>query len=1244
MLQSLEDTSQLTELKGGQYTGDNPLLAAIEGEQLETVELLLTRGVSVLAKDSRGNTAVHAAAKMGDVEVLQILLSVQADTFKECMSLFNDEDLNPLQIACGVGYYEPFCFLLEQAPEDLINKRGKTSYSPLQICAELGHLAIWEKLVEANADPLAGEPQDIVEVMSYDDSVGLRQWKNNNPTQIELASRYGHYEIMSKILKRMSAARKKEKGEERKKKNAEQDEPKEKPEAEQTADNKDKGNKEAGEENGDSENKEPEKPKMDRHTMTLVSSLFEAASNGHVRLVKALLDKTERDPPTDHKHLRLAIGRGHLDVMKALVAVGISLHKPDSDYDSHFDLAISENFVDIVRYMMTTGDLRTQWDGYETSIQYAARCGHLQSLRLLLNADGLEPSEVRRKDINDRTAMDLTADACEMATFQELMKWEKANSTESPRTVLTLMLAIQSDQDLEKKTKFVEFLLANKWDPNVSDGADSIPLHAAIQEREETIVQMLLDLGANPNTTDADGNSALHIVAIRDTDRMVHMLLEKSADPDAVNNDGLTPLHIAAEKGNDDTFRMLIGLPLSRQPRQSQNLDNDEEEASRRLAHSHANIVGPEKRSIVHYAIKYVDVMASIFDAKEVLDLQININATDENGTTPLMKAAYEGSIQVVNMLLENGADVHKRNKFNETAMHFAAQRQVTDNGTMREVFCALAKYGADVNSTGGVYNSLLYTVLWAGYKAYPNGYKTLLELGATADVQEPPLYSPLHVMLVSSSDLEEAFPTVAPELVNAGAKVDAVDNHGRTALMYMVSHGRSVENVKAILGIGADPNIRDVAGMTPLHYAVWNLKSPAIVTELLKHGANDKALDAKGRSVLYMASLVEPVAGREVFDVLVERIPEDQRAAQKAIALTAALKNGYQQLYESIMREAGMDVNVPDRDGWTPLDIATAHRWEDTSEELVTLGAVRGTDKKRPTQLSIHDANVEFFVSDDGTGAGMLDYKYERYYNDYVNGTVRADHCISQDTGIFYFEVEIIDLPDGCSIAIGLTLERVALDDLAGWAKGTWGYHSDDGTILSGENELDRGETYGPGDVIGVAYDLESRKLWFTKNDKLSVVAWQPLINQRAKAEKDKDGDEKKDENGEPKVVEDEASSPDDESREDSAIAAALLKGQLYPCVSFQHAYREGMKARVNFGPDGAAHTPFKYTAPTSVPEDPPAKFEQVREGDENDSDSNNGDNNGETAENDEAKTNGVDGKDESSGSNDKDSDGEST
>ncbi|CAK7228974.1 hypothetical protein SBRCBS47491_007090 [Sporothrix bragantina] len=1270
LLQSLEldDADEVSWLKEGKPLINNPLHAAVEGGQLQTVEMLLENGVSILSRDLTGSTAIHAAAKMGDVAVLEIFLVAQADAFKQGMSFFNNEDLNPLQIACGVGYYEPFCLLLEHAPKELINTRGKRSYSPLQICAELGHLAIWEKLVDAGADPLAGEPQGIVDVWSYDESIGLRQWMNNNPTQIELASRYGHYEIMSKILKRMSAARKKELEEEKaKQKDAEQnklkDKPEEKPKDEDAAgrsNNNSSSSKEAGDEDENGETEEPAQPEMDRHTKTLASSLFEAASNGHVRLVKALLDKTERDPPTDHKHLRLAIGRGHLDVIKALVAVGISLRKPDSDYDSHFDLAISENFVDIVRYLIATGDLRSQWDGDETSIQYAARAGRILSLRLMLNSSGMEPSELRRKNDRDFTAMDLAAEACELATFQELMNWEKAHDIESPKTVRALVLAIEGVESAERKVKFVEFLLANKWDPNVSDGSENIPLHAAIRQRHHEIVQMLLNLGANPNTTDDNGNNALHIVAMIDFDYVVNMLLEKSADPDAVNNDGLTPLHVAADKDHDDTFRLLLGLPLSRRHRvQDPDDDDNDMEASRRVAHSHANIVGPLKRTIVHYATHSDMVLRSIFDAIESLDLQININAADENGKTPLMMAAHEGPIDVVELLLEKGADVHLRNELYETAIYFAARRELGVLGTMSDVFRALAKHGADVNALGGVNGTLLYTVLRDGYPIDPSSYSTLLELGATADIHKPPFYSPLHVMLHSSAALEDAFPVVAPDLVKAGAKVDALDSRDRTALMYMVSHGSSLGNIAAILELGADPNIRDAAGMTPLHNAVWNLKSPDVVTELLKHGANDKALDATGRSVLYMASLVDPAAGRSVFDMLVERLPEDQRLAQKSIAFTAALKNGYMQLYESIMREPGLDVNVPDRNGWTALDVTTAHRWEDTSEELVKLGAVRGTDKLPPTQLSVHDINTSFYVSEDGIEAGILDLRYRPYYNEYINGTVRADHCISQDTGIFYFEVEVIDIPNGCAVAIGLTLERVALDDLAGWANGTWGYHSDDGTILSGESELDRGESYGPGDVIGMAYDLETRKLWYTKNGELAAVSWQPMINKRARDEKeanegktkdDKDDKDDKNDDGEPKQDgndDDNASVhsiPDD--REDNAIIASLLKGQLYPCISFQLAYENGMKVRANFGPDGAAQTPFKYAPPTAVPDDPPAKLERLREGDDGDDNSDAGDNNG--GDKEQVETNGVNGneddKEETSDANDKDSDEEST
>jgi hypothetical protein len=68
-----------------------------------------------------------------------------------------------------------------------------------------------------------------------------------------------------------------------------------------------------------------------------------------------------------------------------------------------------------------------------------------------------------------------------------------------------------------------------------------------------------------------------------------------------------------------------------------------------------------------------------------------------------------------------------------------------------------------------------------------------------------------------------------------------------------------------------------------------------------------------------------------------------------------------------------------------------------------------------------------------------------------------------------------------GSAIAIGLVNESTPTFLLVGWGRGSWGYHSDDGSIVNEDDAVGNGRSYGAGSTVGVAYDPAAKKLWFT-------------------------------------------------------------------------------------------------------------------------------------------------------------------
>ncbi|TPX34232.1 hypothetical protein SmJEL517_g03082 [Synchytrium microbalum] len=96
----------------------------------------------------------------------------------------------------------------------------------------------------------------------------------------------------------------------------------------------------------------------------------------------------------------------------------------------------------------------------------------------------------------------------------------------------------------------------------------------------------------------------------------------------------------------------------------------------------------------------------------------------------------------------------------------------------------------------------------------------------------------------------------------------------------------------------------------------------------------------------------------------------------------------------------------------------------------------------------------------------------------------IRSNYPMPPQSGIFYYEIEIINKGRDGYIGIGFSIADVSTQRLPGWEKNSWGYHGDDGHSFSCSGT---GKSYGPtfttGDVIGCGVNFTNMTAFFTKN-----------------------------------------------------------------------------------------------------------------------------------------------------------------
>jgi len=109
---------------------------------------------------------------------------------------------------------------------------------------------------------------------------------------------------------------------------------------------------------------------------------------------------------------------------------------------------------------------------------------------------------------------------------------------------------------MEGHVEAVKMLLERGADPNSGTVAGHTPLHLAV--RHCAVVELLLSHGAKPNVGDSGGWTPLHRAAFDGARCSIELLLRYGADVNARDNEGNTPLHRAlAGFGSEDAALLL---------------------------------------------------------------------------------------------------------------------------------------------------------------------------------------------------------------------------------------------------------------------------------------------------------------------------------------------------------------------------------------------------------------------------------------------------------------------------------------------------------------------------------------------------------------------------------------------------------------------------------------------------------------------------------------------------------------
>ncbi|KAL7304064.1 hypothetical protein TKK_0003528 [Trichogramma kaykai] len=260
-----------------------------------------------------------------------------------------------------------------------------------------------------------------------------------------------------------------------------------------------------------------------------------------------------------------------------------------------------------------------------------------------------------------------------------------------------------------------------------------------LRQNLKKLAELLLKCDANPNFV-VSGKTCLHVICRRDNDdiNMAKMLFEiyheehRTVKVDARDNEGRTPLIVAIHNGNIKLVEFL--LKKGARP----NLANNN-----KLTPLHA--ICERKNGDDGLAKRF-------FEINDELNQLVEVDAKNEEGSTPLHLALSHGCKKLNELLLKRHADPNLANAEGHTPLHAICQREDDDVDLVKMLFEMGDKFNkpiqVDARDKSGC--ALLHLALNRGHEQIA---EWLLRRGADINLANAKGSTPLHLISAGKMD-----------------------------------------------------------------------------------------------------------------------------------------------------------------------------------------------------------------------------------------------------------------------------------------------------------------------------------------------------------------------------------------------------------------------------------------------------------------------------------------------------------
>ena len=456
-----------------------------------------------------------------------------------------------------------------------------------------------------------------------------------------------------------------------------------------------------------------------------------------------------------------------------------------------------------------------------------------------------------------------------------------------------------------------------------------------------------------PLPTLFDGESPLH-VAVRSgwVEDVRKVLDQQIVDVNCLNSKHETPLHLACSLGHTDIVVLLIAFgadPFIK--------DSDGNIAYRRcsgqeigdlmnkwLCHNNLWINGPDNTNgdtLLHTAVRQGDLANA---QRLILKQNMSVNDTNESHETPLHLACALGYEPIVHLLVSNGADMYKRDCYNNAPIHRAVAK-----GHVEVVNLLITSFSCDPKVLTGYHGrTLLHFASAAGNIELITTTIEVYEINPLAG--DAIGQTPLHI--AASHGQEEV---VSLLIAKYNSPVDCRSSYNLTPLHLACFCGH-IRCIKCLICVHkADLSLCD-DGDTALHKACLGGNSDVVKFLITEFKANIHALNYQHSSPIMWAALGGHTS---VIKTLINefRCNTHEKRYDGRSLLHQACDKGHTKLSVMLITEFKLDPCLADDSGNTPLHMACWGGHEKLARLLITKYNCPVDVKNKQNETPLHKA-----------------------------------------------------------------------------------------------------------------------------------------------------------------------------------------------------------------------------------------------------------------------------------------------